>query len=154
MRPTKGRNGAMGRWIRFRVPGDPTAKQRPKFVRRGRHTKAITPERTKRFEDRMRDYAYEAMGGQALLQGPVGVRMMAVWVLPKSQHRKKVPRPATWKISTPDLDNVVKVLDSCNGIVWQDDSLVVRIEAEKRYAPQGEGGYLEVEIYEVEEETP
>ena len=38
-------------------------------------------------------------------------------------------------IKRPDLDNLIKnVLDRGNGILWQDDNLVYKIEAEKLYS--------------------
>lgn len=132
--------------IRIRVPGDPIAKGRPKFVRRGQFTTAVTPQRTRRFEDRISHYGHEAMQGRSLIQGPVRVIITAVWTMPKHMHRKRCPKPAMPKTTKPDLDNVVKCIDALNGIVWQDDALVVDIQASKRYAAQGEGGYLELEV--------
>jgi len=35
----------------------------------------------------------------------------------------------------PDLDNLIKfVLDSCNGILWEDDKIIGLIDATKRYS--------------------
>lgn len=45
-------------------------------------------------------------------------------------------RPKTTKRRDPrgDVDNYVKaILDSCNGIVWDDDDQILRLTASKRW---------------------
>ena len=37
-------------------------------------------------------------------------------------------------VTRPDLDNYIKVLDGLNGIVWRDDSQIVRLNSVKAYS--------------------
>ena len=64
----------------------------------------------------------------------------ALHELNHNAHPKKWPMNAQYAVAldfyrrrkvdaTPDLDNLIKsVLDACNGVLWNDDSQVVRFE--------------------------
>lgn len=61
----------------------------------------------------------------------------------------RVTRPKASKLThpKPDVDNYAKsVMDACNGLAWEDDSQVVRLEVSKEWAPPGEPGSVEVVI--------
>ena len=99
--------------VRFVVPGRPTPKARPRVVRAGGRARAYTPEATKAFEEAVGWEAKRA-GARRPVQWPVEVRVKFV-----VRHRRA------------DLDNLVKaVLDGMRGVVYEDDSQVVRLEAE------------------------
>lgn len=123
--------------ITFTVPGQPTAKGRPRFVRAtGR---SYTPTRTVNAEAFVKTMATEAMSGRAPLDGPLGLKLLAVFDVPASWSRKKQEAAIAGAIrptGRPDLDNLIKLYgDACNGIVWRDDAIIVRAEIEKRYGP-------------------
>ena len=51
-----------------------------------------------------------------------------------SKARKERLTKGEYKLTKPDLDNVLKsILDGLNGVAFKDDSQVVSIKAEKRY---------------------
>jgi Holliday junction resolvase RusA-like endonuclease len=118
------------------IPGEPVAKGRPRMTRNG-HT--FTPERTTRYENLVKLCGAEARRGRRMLQGPLEMKIVATWALPKTQHRKGTPRCAEWRTKRPDADNVAKcVCDALNGVVYDDDSQIVWLSVQKRQAAQCE----------------
>ena len=75
----------------------------------------------------------------ASLEGPLEVHLLFVFEMPKSRHRKTMPRPREWYVGQKDIDNMAKaVLDAGNGVLWIDDRQVARIHAEAIVGRQGE----------------
>lgn len=129
--------------ITFTVPGQPVAKGRPKF--RNVHTKAgqsftttYTPAKTRNFETLVKEIAASAMAGRPPLNAPLALRVELGLQIPMSWSKKKQEKARAGIVRAtkkPDGDNCLKaVKDACNGIVWRDDSMVVRATVEKRYA--------------------
>ena len=58
--------------------------------------------------------------------------------IPSSWSKKKQAAAEAGEVrptGRPDLDNIVKLYaDAFNGVVWRDDSQVVRVVSEKRYS--------------------
>lgn len=123
--------------IEIYLAGEPIGKGRPRFVKAtGR---AFTPERTVRFEDRLSLAAQSAMNGRPLLEGPLKVHVIAAMSIQASKPKKWRSDAAAGLIrptKKPDLDNLAKVLDSCNLIVWGDDAQIVDLKVEKIYSEQ------------------
>ena len=119
--------------VRIFVPGVPVPKGRPRFGR-GR---VFTPKKTRAYEDTIRLEATLAMKGRKPMTGPVKLFLTAWLPIPKSwsaTKRRDVYAGRIRHTSKPDLDNLIKMVDSLNGIVVQDDSQIVGIEACKFYA--------------------
>ena len=58
------------------------------------------------------------------------LRLYARFIMPRPKSRAKDEH----HVCRPDVDNLLKsVLDGLNGIVYNDDSQIVRIEADKAY---------------------
>ena len=122
--------------IIVRLAGVPCGKGRPRFVRQtGR---VYTPAKTRSYEDALRSAAETEMVGRARLTGPVRVDVIACFPVPASWPRKKradalsgALRPTT----KPDADNLLKVLDAFDAVVWDDDKQVVFASVEKVYGP-------------------
>ena len=87
--------------------------------------------------------------------GPVAVKLLFYFRRPKCHHRKlkNVVSPPLKSsaprchLKRPDLDNLAKFcLDCCNGILFKDDSQVVAMSLEKRWAAEDEpeGTHIEV----------
>jgi Holliday junction resolvase RusA-like endonuclease len=115
--------------------GEPKGKGRPRFVRRTGH--AYTPQKTASFEAMLRYEAAVAMGGRLPLEGALRVQVSAYFGVPQSWSAKKraaalagAIRPA----KRPDLDNIAKMLDALNEVVWRDDAQVVSGLIEKLYS--------------------
>lgn len=135
--------------VAFTVPGEPVAKGRAKFARRGNFVTTYTPEKTARYENLVKLAAEAAMAEHhlTLLEGPVELRVFAVRSIPASWSAKKRLAAAAGElrpITKPDLDNIVKAIkDGCNKVVWLDDSQVCDIQSKKRYGDPR----VEVEIW-------
>lgn len=124
--------------ITFHVLGAPVGKGRARITRNG----AFTPAKTRKYEAHVRMAAQQAMNlrGALPLEGPLRMILRADLPIPTSWSKKKRQAAVIGEISPctrPDVDNYIKAaLDACNGIVFADDSQVVRVEAEKAYSLQ------------------
>ena len=124
--------------ITFTIPGQPVAKGRPKFARRGNFVTTYTPEKTAGYENLVKMQADAAMAGRPPIEGAADVEI-ALFVTPPASWSQKKQRAAlageTFPISKPDVDNVIKgIFDAMNDIVWRDDKQVVNLVVRKRYA--------------------
>lgn len=129
--------------VRFTIPGDPVAKGRARSVtRRGKggasYIAHITPEKTERYEARVAVFAQQAMAGTQPEEGAVSLSVRAYFPIPASWSKKRQQAARDGlehHTKRPDADNCAKaVLDGLNGVVWKDDSQVVTLSIEKRYA--------------------
>ena len=114
----------------FVVPGLPRGKGRPRFSRNG-HT--YTPKDTILYENLVATSYY---GGK--LEGDLSAKIVCYFPIPKSMSKKKREFMLTERVyynHKPDLDNLAKIiLDSLNGIAFDDDRQVVRLEVSKFYS--------------------
>jgi Holliday junction resolvase RusA-like endonuclease len=128
--------------LAFIVPGDPIAKGRPRAFSMGKGVRMFTPAKTVNYEHAIAMYAQKAMqdgAWEADLSALYAVRVLARFAMPKSFSQKKrvamLTEPCAKK---PDGDNILKAVgDGLNGIVWKDDSQVVEMSIEKRWAVAG-----------------
>lgn len=127
----------------FWVAMEPVGKQRPVF--NAKQKRAVTPDKTKKGEEYIKEAFLEVFPGFTPLEGAVGVDVCAF----KFNGDDKVGLP--W-IEVPDTDNIAKlVLDALNGVAYKDDAQVTVLGAEKMEyveAPCEQG--LSVMIYERE----
>ena len=80
------------------------------------------------------------------IAGPVSLRVL--WLFPRGKSHKN----GEWRTTKPDTDNLQKLLKDCMTRCgfWNDDAQVVREVAEKRWADEPSGIYIEVEELEVQ----
>ena len=129
----------------FRVPGDPTAKGRPRVSAVGGFARAYTPAKTRAYEAVVCHHAtiarddaswdMEDAGHPFPWSGPLRVELVAVFKRPGRLFRKADPAGRILHDKRPDLDNVVKaILDGMDKAgVWGDDAQVCEIDARKVY---------------------
>jgi Holliday junction resolvase RusA-like endonuclease len=132
------------RMIAFEVAGSPRGKGRPRFVRKS--GVAYTPAPTRSFENLLRAAAQDAMNGAAPLDCAVRLQMVATMPVPTSWSKKKRAQALAGEIQPvvkPDVDNLLKMADALNQVVFHDDRQVVEGRITKRY---GERPSLRVEI--------
>lgn len=122
----------------FDVPGDPVPKGRPRFARVGAGVRTFTPAKTQSYEQLVSLIARQAMRGRDPMTGPVQVTFSFGFPIPSSWPRKTREAAAMgeiWPTTRCDIDNACKsVCDGMNGIVYKDDSQIVRLHAVKQYA--------------------
>ena len=119
--------------ILFVVPGKPHGKARPRMTKSG-HT--YTPKNTVDYEKQVQVcYITEHKGVK--LEGAITAYITAIYGVPKSAS--KATRAAMLEgcirpTKKPDVDNIAKaILDSLNGLAYDDDSQVVRLSIDKAY---------------------
>jgi len=96
------------------------------------YPKVYTPTETLEYEKALQLLAKVQLPSKfKLIDIPIVVHIIFKFVKPKTSKRS---HPS----GKPDLDNLIKCLDAFNGILWEDDALIVEIHAEKIYA--GEPG--------------
>lgn len=116
----------------FWADGRPVPKQ---SVRKGRGM-WYTPKRQSDWQQYIGWHARMQMAGAELMDAPLIVKI--IFHLP--DHRRV------------DLDNLAKpVLDACNGVVWKDDSQIMRLVLEKRTDDEHPAGVLVQALEMVEE---
>ena len=133
----------------FKIPGKVQAKQRPRFSKSGI---VYTPKETRVYENFVRacysDYAnqykWEPYDGQLRAEVEVFIQV------PKSDSKLKKQAKIIGEIRPtikPDCDNLAKsILDSLNGLAYQDDRQIIELSVIKFYAEQPE---VRVKLMEV-----
>lgn len=130
--------------LEFTVPGEPVAKGRPRFTRTGF---AYPDKKTDRYENLVRLAYTEAFPERKPAEGPVAVAIRAYFPPLKSWSKKKKTAALSDnvpKVTKPDLDNLVKILDGLNKIAWLDDAQIYSIEAWKGYSDRPR---LDIQIF-------
>jgi Holliday junction resolvase RusA-like endonuclease len=135
--------------VTFKIEGKPEGKGRPRFARRGNFVTTYTDNKTKTYENKIRDIAMVAMGSSKPLTTPLEAFIYISYPVPASYSKSRtkvclegLERPT----KKPDIDNVIKAfLDSMNGIIYVDDTQVVELHSTKVYGEP----YVEVMIKEI-----
>ena len=123
--------------LTFTVPGEPVPQPRPRVSTRGGFARAYVPAKHPVHAYRDAIAAAARAAGAGVHGEPVSVVIDLVWERPKSHLRKSGVKPDAPVLPRPDLDNTTKaVLDSLNGVAWEDDSQVQRLVVEKSYGPE------------------
>ncbi len=124
--------------IAFEIPGQPVAKGRPRFARRGNFVTTYTPEKTVNYEKLVKIAAAKAMNGKSPSDRPIDLEIELHMQIPVSWSKTRKDCALNGLIrhtKKPDIDNLVKsVKDGCNGVVWIDDSQVVSLVVRKLYS--------------------
>jgi Holliday junction resolvase RusA-like endonuclease len=113
--------------IKIVLNGAPKGKGRPRFAGKGRPP--VTPAATRRYESHLKAMARMEMGGRPPFEGPIELTVNAYMPIPASWPKYKKERARgenPWHISKPDMDNIKKMTDALNDVVWKDDSQVCR----------------------------
>ena len=127
--------------VMIELCGAPEGKGRPRF--RSITTKtgasfgsAYTPANTRKYEAALRLAAQAAMVDRPLFEAAVAVTVHADMPVPVSWSRKKrdaALRDEILPTTKPDWENIAKMLDAFNEVVWRDDRQVTDGQVIKRY---------------------
>ena len=134
------------------ILGVPNPQKRPRFARMGRFVKTFDPDKS------LKKDIIEGFTGQlpdTLISTPIRVEARFYFPHRTSHYRSNgtLKDKSFIKSTKPDLDNLIKfILDTLNGVIWVDDSLIVELVAGKYYdeKPRTE---LYIRSYEDNERT-
>lgn len=124
--------------VEFEIPGKPMGKGRPRFARAGKYVRTYTPNETVNYENLVK-LMYKAEAGAVFLHGAIMAEIIAYFPIPASASKKKKAAMAQGTEYTHkcDTDNIAKiVLDSLNGIAYDDDAQVSRLHVRKTYTAE------------------
>ncbi|GJE26252.1 RusA family crossover junction endodeoxyribonuclease [Methylobacterium organophilum] len=132
--------------VTIRLPGAPRGKgrHRAQLVQRpGQQPRihAHPDQKTEAYEGALRLAAGAAMRGRPLLTGQLDVKIFAFLPIPASWSKRKRLDALERRIrpvGKPDWDNIAKVTDALNHVVWADDAAVVDGVVRKFYAEKPE----------------
>lgn len=124
--------GAPVTQFEFTVPGQPVGWAR---AGGGKTMHRFTPAAQRNYSVAVKLFCQAAMAGGAPLDGPIAVDIHAVYPWPASWSQRKRALPASrWKVSTPDYDNICKLVgDALNTIAWTDDARICSANIRKYY---------------------
>lgn len=131
------------------IQGTPVAKGRPRVAQSGH---VYTPEKTRNYEQQIRQMTAIAMAGRSATKSAVIVHVAAIFEPPPSatRIRKESLLKNIIHVIKPDIDNVVKAaLDGIcfeNGAI-RDDKQIIELCAFKIY---GQNACLMLDVFEVE----
>ena len=122
----------------FEVPGKITGKGRPRV-----NTItgiAYTPNKTKEYEDLIKQYFIMKFRGIKPLDGRISVTIKAYFSIPKNTSKAKTEEMLNNIISPakkPDIDNIAKIiLDALNKLAFNDDNQITKLNIEKMYSEE------------------
>lgn len=131
----RSRGNGMGKTVRFVIPGKPQGKARARYNRK--QQRIYTPHQTALYEEIIASEYLAQVGAGVALRGPIGVIIVANFKIPKGAGKNRRAEMLEGKIRPeikPDVDNIEKaVLDSLNGIAYDDDKSVVDCHTRKFY---------------------
>jgi len=123
--------------IAFVVYGEPTAKGRPRFFRRGSFVGTYTPPKTEAAEDNFRSQSLKYKPEKPLA-GALKISVKVYRSIPHSLSKKRMwlaEKGIIRPITRPDGDNYLKLCcDALNGIFWQDDAQIIDMSVEKYFS--------------------
>lgn len=119
---------------------EPAPQLRPRASARGGRVRVYDPPKVKNFKNLLRSLAVKQYSRPPLI-GPLSVTLTFYRPVQKSISKTERERRLSNEskpVVKPDTDNYIKAtLDALNGVLWHDDSQIVKIEAEKRYGETG-----------------
>lgn len=114
--------------------GEPIAKIRPRFKRRGQFVSTYDP------QEKLKDgYSWQVKSQYRSppLTCPIFLDVCFHMPIPKGTSKirqRQMCAGLIHHIKRPDLDNLVKFLDYLNGIIFENDSQIVELRAKKIYS--------------------
>nr|WP_301420406.1 RusA family crossover junction endodeoxyribonuclease [Mammaliicoccus lentus] len=106
------------------------ASPRPRFRNAGKFVQTYMPTNYTKHKEYLRSQM-TALG----IEGPIKVSIEFYFPMLKSwSKKKKTASVLTYKVTKPDIDNLLKtVMDAANNHVWKDDNQIVEVHSFKKY---------------------
>lgn len=92
---------------------------------------------TAKYETQLRIVGTQEMDGKPPLDGPLRVRITALFPVPESWSKRKREQALDGKVHPtvkPDWDNIGKLCDGLNQVCWKDDKQIVEGTVRKQYS--------------------
>lgn len=137
--------------ISFTIPGTPVPQGRPRFNSATKRT--YYDDKTMEYRERVKAYALLAQNGNEPLSGALAMIVDCTFPIPDSwpKHKKQNALNGAWHTVRGDISNIVKAIeDSCNGILYVDDSQIAVSIAFKKYGLEPEAKVTVCELNCVE----
>lgn len=130
--------------LEFVVMGQPMGWKR--VARFGGHY--YDPKENQNYKSMVRDSVYRAGFSGSPHEGLIKISGTFVFLRPKKYMTEVYPDGRFFKASTPDVDNLIKmVMDALNKYVFRDDGQVCQITSKKVYcAKENDGPRSEITI--------
>lgn len=129
--------------ISFTIPGKAVPQLRPRIVRKGKHSGLAEQETVKNYKSFVRLVAADHIKGINAdwpTHSPIKIYLQFLFQSKRSWSKRKTEMALNGELthtSKPDLDNLIKsITDALTGLVWNDDSQIYELHAEKRYSQQ------------------
>ena len=128
--------------IHFKIEGRAQPQGRPRAVRMGKGVRMYDPPKSKAYKQMVaaKVRSYMKINGIQTITEPLAVHLNFYFTPPKSYTKKKLKLIEEGKLhytKLPDADNLAKsVLDSCNKILFKDDSQIVELNITKQYGKE------------------
>ena len=115
---------------------EPVPQLRPRVSSRP-YVRVYDPPKVKNFKSLLRSLASSQYSRPPML-GPLSVSLTfyrpVQSSISKTERERRLSNESK-PVVKPDTDNYIKsTLDALNGVLWHDDSQIVKIEAEKKYS--------------------
>ena len=139
--------------IHFKIEGRGVPQGRPRAVRMGAGVRMYDPPKSKAYKQMVsaRVRSYMKINGIQTITEPLAIHLNFYFTTPKSYSKKRIRAiEAKEELFTkkPDLDNLAKsILDSCNNLLFKDDSQIVGLTIGKHY---GDEDYVDVKVQIIE----
>ena len=115
---------------------EPVPQLRPRVSSRP-YIRVYDPPKVKNFKNLLRSLASSQYARPPMI-GPLSVSLTFYRPVQKSISKTERERRLSNRskpVVKPDTDNYIKAtLDALNGVLWNDDAQIVKIEAEKKYS--------------------
>ena len=126
----------MSELINMTVPGEPKPWQ--VWVRMSAPTRGY--QEFKAYQETVKAKCLEVWRNKPLIETAVEINLVFIKSYPNNLPKREANRERRLKEALcrkPDLDNMVKAaIDGVKGIIIKDDTVVVRLTAEKRFGPE------------------
>lgn len=124
----------------FEVLGKPQGKARARtfYNHKLGRMQSITPDKTILYENLIKQSFIESCKSRWFDKEPLAIYITAFYPIPKSTTKKDRALIAEGKLlptKKPDADNIAKVIcDALNNVAYADDTQIVKLVVNKRYA--------------------
>lgn len=138
----------------FDIEPKPQLRTRAAFQRG--HIHVYDPVVTRHFKKQLKELAKVKMKERHQLpfDGPLVVIIRVYRAMQKSTPKRELADKLSGRLRPfvkPDVSNFIKSIeDAFNGVIWQDDSLIVQEFSEKYYSNHP---HIEIEVYNFDEIT-